>query len=91
MVIFGAICLLFLLLSIVLDKIKPKQPTLNNIINQAQKNKGKFSNVYLDYELNQTIGRVYYISKIPNDPKDKKVFSVTENEFENFMYQKNNF
>jgi|GEM_PF-5048312 len=38
MVIFGAICLLFLLLSIVLEKIKPKQPALNDIINQAQKN-----------------------------------------------------
>lgn len=83
------IVIIFLYWSLV--PARPKQPSLNDIINQTQKREGIFSNVYLDHELNPIIGEAYYISKIPNDPRDKIVFSGTENDCENFMYQKTNF
>ncbi|WP_335965241.1 hypothetical protein [Galbibacter sp. PAP.153] len=81
------IVIIFLYWSLV--PARPKQHNLNDIINQTQKNEGKFSNVYLDYEFSQTFGKTYYVSKSPNDLRDKKVFSGTENECENYVFQHN--
>lgn len=65
--------------------VPAKPRNLNDAINDAQKRNGQYSNVYIDYKLNKILGPVHYIGIQPNDLNDKKVFSGTLNECENYI------
>lgn len=59
---------------------KPKKPTFNDILNEADRTNGSYMNVYK----HQYTG-MYYGDKTPINPDDKKVFSGTRIECENYV------
>ena len=62
---------------------KPKQPTFNDILNEAEKRQGKYSRVFQNS--NKYAPVKYYRAKEPIDDKDKQVFSGTESECDRFI------
>lgn len=65
---------------------KPKQPTLDELINTSQRKNGEYSNVYLSELTKRTLGfSMYYEANSPIDPSDKKVFTGTKNECLNYV------
>lgn len=56
---------------------KPRQRTLDDLINESQRREGNFSNVYKTKLAGEDF---YYIRRSPDKPNDKRVFTGTENE-----------
>lgn len=83
-VFIGIIVIAFLYWSLV--PASPKEPTLNDMINDSQKKQGLYSNVYQSALHTRTTGmNVYYSAKSPESPDDKKIFSGTKNECELYV------
>ncbi len=65
---------------------KSREPNLTDIINNAQRDNGNYSNVYSTDFLR---GNYYYSDKFPKESKDILVFTGTKFECENYVYHYN--
>jgi len=67
---------------------QPKQPTFNDIINNAEKRQGNYSNVY-----KHKYTGMFYADTTPINTDDIKVFTGTQNECEIYVSKRigNNF